>query len=701
MIENIKIKIKANRWYIATFLITIIYSMLKIAGSYEMRVASDDIGQLAGTAYFAGYDWSEVVSTTKYYGIGYYSFFAPILRFVSDPVDIWLIITIINILIVATVCVFSQYIGVKYLGMPSNIVTSLIAVVCSMSIEPARTPSQEPILYCLTWIIAYFLMKSTVEGLTLAKRCLYTILTVVFSIYAHLIHTRAVVFLIAIPLALVLVSFIKKKKTGQYICYLISAVTLYWLADIFKARIINTIWGGGSQTVMNAELPISASIIESVLSLKGIRVVIDCFISNFFTATMKLYGIPCIIIVLMVLVVCNIFREKQYEISTGKCILLLFSALCFLIGMAGVAVMWGRGVVPVYWSAETNVYYKGFGYFRYYATFLGPAIFVALGECLDKQKCNNRIAIFTLGLQAIVIIYWMLVVLEKICESEYANLPFKKYIQYDCFGVDILNCVISIGLTMLILSVILFAKQFGKWGLLGSVFFSVMISFDTMVENGIITRPMLNENGNAGYHLVRSMEADGIAPDAIYCSNIRSSYYLQFYLKEKPILIGTPQEKGALVFTPNAYREDEELEKLPDAYRCIRLDENECVWVSDEYIYNYILNKTLSDRILYNEIGEEEAGCVMFGPYMELPAGVYEVTFEMNYEKEGQDILGVADICSESGNNVIGTADWNGNSKYITLRFELTENTKDIEFRYFKNEKNNTIPIRVILNEIK
>ena len=119
-------KLKEKQFYFFTFFITFITRMLKIGGSYPIRVALDDIGMLSGAAYFAGYDWSEVVSTTKYYGIGWYSLFAPVLRFVDSPTAIWLILIVANIAAVAIASAFSHYIGIKYLEMPNTFKTTLM-----------------------------------------------------------------------------------------------------------------------------------------------------------------------------------------------------------------------------------------------------------------------------------------------------------------------------------------------------------------------------------------------------------------------------------------------------------------------------------------------------------------------------------------------------------------------------------------------
>lgn len=585
-----KEKLKEKRWYICTFVITFLARMLRIRGTYAMRVATDDIGMLSGAAYLAGYDWSSVVSTTKYYGQGWYSLFAPVLRIIENPATIWAVIVIVNICIVALACVFIQYIGIKYLRMENNFITSLISIFISMAVVPSNTLSQEAILFCLTIIISWLLMKSVQEEFSSLKRCVFMILTVVFSIWAYLIHTRAVVLLIAIPVALLSSSLRRKKKLINLAGYTISAVILYLVAGILKEEIIRLIWGGSTNSIMNAELPISASTIQSVFSLKGIRVVFDCFVSNFFTACMRLYGIPCVIIILVILLLIYGFKKdgRNYQISENGKVLLVFSFTCFLIGLAGVAVMWGKGVVSTYWKDEVNVYYKGFCYFRYYATFAGPALFVALEERFYNEKYNRRLGCFMLGAYGGVVFYYLLVILRRISQSEYVNRAVLQYVTYTDEGVDILNHILSIGIALLILTVILCAGKYSKYGLILAIVINVIMP---STNEGLISKPIMGTIGDAGYHLVRNMEKDGMEIDDIYCADERWACFLQFFLKEKRILVGAPTEEDRiLVFHSNNLREDERLEGLPKSYECIVLDDNECVWVSDKELYDYILN---------------------------------------------------------------------------------------------------------------
>lgn len=587
-----KEKLKEKRWYICTFVITFFARMLRIRGTYAMRVATDDIGMLSGAAYLAGYDWSSVVSTTKYYGQGWYFLFAPVLRIIENPATIWAIIVIANIGIVALACVFIQYIGIKYLGLADNFITCLISIYASMAVVPSNTLSQEPILFCLTIVISYLLLKCVQEENSLFRSSIFMILAVVFCTYAYLIHTRAVVFFVAIPIALIASALKRRKKYISLSLYAVVALIFYFMANVLKKNIIHCIWGMGN-TIMNAELPISISTFQDIFSLKGIRVIFDCFVSNFFTACMRLYGIPCMIVLLVIMTFIHIFKKSgiKNNIVGNRRVLLVFSFACFFIGMAGAAVMWGRGAISTYWTDQVNVYYKGFGYFRYYGTFAGPALFVALGERFENEKYSKKFSLSTLGICGGVVLYYLLIILRRISQSEYANRTVLSYTAYKDEGLDILNYVLSIGIALIVLAVILCAGRYSKYGLVLAIIINAVIPFST-IEGGIISKPIMGTIGDAGYNLIRDMEQEGIEIPDLYCADERWACFYQFFLKEKRIIVGCPTEEGrAMIFHSNNLREDERLEGLSEGYKCIILDDNECVWISDKELYDYILNK--------------------------------------------------------------------------------------------------------------
>lgn len=577
-------KLLQKKYYFITFLLSLLYRMIQIAGVYQVRLIQDDMGILGAPAYFAGYDWSEVVSTTRYYGIAYYMFFAPVLRLVDDPTMIWHIIISTNIVLISVTCTFVFHIGVKYLAMQNNFMTAAFSVISSFAIVSFQTMSQEPILFVLTWLIAYLFIKLISSN----KKTLYTFLLLGVSLYAYLVHTRAVVFVVAIVGTLFLY-IIKNRELTQKVrkifFILLAAFVTVLIASLIKDFIIQLIWKT-SEPISNSEIPLNSSVL-SILSLKGILVFFDMFISNMVTASNRLFGINVIALVFAVLLLFCSWDviEEKFNIRENKILIFLFSFICFFVGICGVSVIWGKNVVSTYLTNETVYNYKGFGYYRYYATFLGPAIFVSLNECIRNEKYRNFVKIPVLSIQAFIYIYFFGAVVRRIEKSEYVNMARLEYVAFSGNGFDMLNYWLSALLAFgVLVALFVFMSQsaYSKFVAVQCLLIAVL-PYLRNLENGIFTQPQLNSTADAGYELFLELESKDCVPENIYCDTAGRSYKYQFHLKKYPLKIGYPDgECTAIIFTGN----DERNENIDENYICFKLDNNEYMWTNSSSVYD-------------------------------------------------------------------------------------------------------------------
>lgn len=172
---------------------------------------------------------------------------------------------------------------------------------------------------------------------------------------------------------------------------------------------------------------------------------------------------------------------------------------------------------------------------------------------------------------------------------------------------------------------------------------------------------------------------------------------IQLYMEDKPLIVIPKSEKpdgkpGILIMDSNVVTDADVL----NGYYLTGV-------ISDKKIYS--LKEVGLDKSMFsfNQIGNEESGCVMFGPYISLNPGFYEVTYHMSGNssiKSENDCLGVADIVADGGSSTISSVEWDGTSQSITMQFHLWEETGNIEFRYFKNEGNDMVPLELTLRNI-
>lgn len=558
--------------------------MVQVAGVYEMRLIQDDIGMLSAPAYFAGYNWSEVVSSTRYYGIVYYMFFAPILRLVDDPTMIWFIIISTHIILVSFTCTFVFHIGVKYLKMQNGLMTVAFSIISSFVFISLKSLSQEPILFFLTWLMAYLFIKMTNSN----KKMLYVFLLLGAALYAYLVHTRAIVFVVAI-VGTLFFYIIKNRgltqKVKKVFLILLAACATILIASSIKDFIIQLIWGT-SEPILNSEIPLNSNVLR-VLSLKGLLVCFDMFITNMVTASNRLFGINVIALVFAALLLFGSWNviEKKLNIGETKILILLFSFICFFVGICGVSVIWGKGVVSTYLTNETTYNYKGFGYYRYYATFLGPAIFVSLNECIRNKKFRNLVKLPVISLQAFIYIYFFVAVVGRIEKSEYINRTRLEYVAFNGNGYDMLNYRLSALLAFgVLISLFIFVSRsvYSKLTTALCIVIAVLPYLKNL-QNGIFTQPQLNTQADAGYELFLELEANNYVPENIYCNSASRSYSYQFHLKKYAIKIGYPDDSAtAIVFSGSSKRD----EKLDDNYICLKIDDNEYIWTNSAEIYD-------------------------------------------------------------------------------------------------------------------
>jgi len=94
---------------------------------------------------------------------------------------------------------------------------------------------------------------------------------------------------------------------------------------------------------------------------------------------------------------------------------------------------------------------------------------------------------------------------------------------------------------------------------------------------------------------------------------------------------------------------------------------------------------------------------VLYGPYVFLPLGEFEVTFVFMAEEPSDGYLGTFDVADDYGNVVLARKDLYGFElepnewKNVTLSFSSTEDRVDIETRFFANGTTNTYIDRVII----
>lgn len=584
-----KNRVQGKGFYFVTFAFSVIVRMMQIAGEFQIRLYSDDIGMLASTAYLAGYDWSNVVGHTGYYGVVYYMLFAPVLKYISNPLTVWLVIIIANMILQSLACVLSYHIAIRYFKFQPNLLTSLIAVICSFVVATYPTMSQEPVLYFLTWLLVLVMLKMRVVSQSKVRSYLYSVILALICAYAYLVHSRAIVFVVALFLTFLVLVYYDRSKGKYFLCFVVTVILTMLLASAMQKGIIAVLWKQKETELKNVNVDVSANTIKTMLTPTGIRVLFDMFVSNLFTAAGKTFGINILAIVMgCMLVVGTKIKKFAISITLDKNIIFVFSLVCYLMGVLGVCVMYGKGVVPVYFTEEVNTAYKGFAYFRYSATFLGPAVLVALGECLHNADLRVKMKLPVMISELFIIWYFFSFIIEKILNSRYANNVVVEYLNTEVSGFDIVNYKVTV--MMIFIFIFLFFVEWRKVNIKKVILlFCILCSLIPYVRNGFgfIPKPQLKNTADGGYSLIQYLEGMNVLPDTIYCPDEDRAYGYQYQLKEYPIIVEYPTgERNEIMFSSREKKTD----NIPEGFKAVQLDGNEWVWTNDMALYEIIAN---------------------------------------------------------------------------------------------------------------
>ena len=112
--------------FLSFFVVKILTNLL--FKSLTSATGNDEIGTIAGAAYFAGLDWSDVVSTILYYGWGFSALMAPAFHLSDNMSVIYQIMLSYNALLMALSVVICYNILKNIFKIDSEITCALISL---------------------------------------------------------------------------------------------------------------------------------------------------------------------------------------------------------------------------------------------------------------------------------------------------------------------------------------------------------------------------------------------------------------------------------------------------------------------------------------------------------------------------------------------------------------------------------------------
>lgn len=254
------IEIKKHKGLICFWLTQLIILIPKIIISLNAIPCTDvrdEVAMLKVPAYLAGYDWSQSTESASYYGFGFFALFFPLFLWQWDIVTIYRMILIITSVVECIVPFICYYLMEQYWDVKDNIGKMLITIIASLTtVNPPYNLINEHILSVMMWIIVFILCKLISEQ-DRKKKSVLSFFLMLSLIYSLTIHTRALVFTIAV-LAVIVIHFLIYREWIVTKIFSIAFLFFYTGVDFFILHVQEVVWG--SDDLVNSSVTIPKNV---------------------------------------------------------------------------------------------------------------------------------------------------------------------------------------------------------------------------------------------------------------------------------------------------------------------------------------------------------------------------------------------------------------------------------------------------------
>lgn len=399
---------------ICVMLICLLPRIVLCLQSYPLRTRHDELATISAAAYFAGLDWSEVVSNAKYYGTGFTALLSVIFKMTDDPIIIYRSMLCVCSILQASCGLICFSVLKNTFHIRNKLYLVISSVMCSfMVVTRANIVYNEHMLIFLMWLSLYCLIYINASE-SRGKRRLGSVLLAVLLSYSYTVHTRAIVFTIAIVL-MTLFFFVYKR------IFLVD-IKYFALAELFGMFIAKkyidwmqkVLWRVGEGEVLaNSQI----SIINKIGMLSewnSWKAIFYTIIGQLNTISMVSAGLLIVMLGSAVIFICrgmgrSLKRDKTLNIIY---IIFLYSAFCIGITIAGQSITWlpkTKGVID--YGYGSNLYgIKGFTYIRYFGPYCAPLMMMFSAFLYKFYKETRRIVMIMFPIQILLQISWIFLI---------------------------------------------------------------------------------------------------------------------------------------------------------------------------------------------------------------------------------------------------------------------------------------------------
>lgn len=566
---------------------------------------SDEVATMAGGAYWAGLDWSGVVSHAGYYGTGFTAFTALFYKLTDDPWIIYLLTTLLCTILQSITAVIAYTILQKIFKVSNKKYIVAVSVACGYFVATESiVVFNEHMIILLSWIAAWLLLKLQENIENKKKKIGYTFVLFIVMSYSLTIHTRMLIFWAALVVTILFYAWTYKKCLISVPTAAITGTIGYVVSQFYIHAMQNAIWvvepGRG---LRNAK--IGGNIFDSLqllLSPKSWQAWFNIVFGQLHTISVFTGGLFLIFIVVFIHFMWNKLLRKNWNqeqagMEARMMPVVVFFSACIAATIAAQSLNWLQGSVDVIHAGfENNLYEsKAYGYLRYFGPYCGPILLmgaVFLYHWKDKVLEYRKIVFPIWGFLEF---YWMVCIFPYIYHTDQVGalefyFPFSLQMLTDPIDIKTLFPASIVLAVSLFLIFFLFKKRRLKtvfiWvGILFAyTYFYIGITWDIEFARD---NKQLAQNS---YELISDIEDAVDLPYEIYVydswkKDDHNNYYMyQFLLNRYKIIPELPPEnlESTVLFVNDAYTDETHQMWNSQGYKCYKVGEFELLLVKGE-----------------------------------------------------------------------------------------------------------------------
>ena len=272
-----------------TFVTVLLIKLLLVINACPARSLRDESGALATGAFFAGYDWSNVMQYNDYYGGGATIWLAPLIRiFHAHPVILYKVIIAVYCICESLIAIITFKILVRFFKIKNLFFVFLCSIALNfLTFAPTVTVMNEAPYRLGTWLIILTLFY-LVDSETLRKK--FTILLFVEIAWICTLHTRGTVFIYAVILVTVIYYILERKQLFNFKLGILF-IPIYLLANLFNTFVQQNVWMAGEGEVLNNTSVVFQMGISSLFKYENLRAILAIVTSQLMTINLYSFGL--------------------------------------------------------------------------------------------------------------------------------------------------------------------------------------------------------------------------------------------------------------------------------------------------------------------------------------------------------------------------------------------------------------------------